>query len=76
MPGPLSHLRVIEASTVQPGAIAAMLLADHGAEVIKIEPVGGSCYAHDLTRKGWDRGKKSIEMDMSARRDDLRALLV
>jgi crotonobetainyl-CoA:carnitine CoA-transferase CaiB-like acyl-CoA transferase len=75
VPGPLSHLRVIEASTVQPGAIAAMLLADHGAEVIKIEPVGGSCYAHDLTRKGWDRGKKSIEMDMSARRDDLRALL-
>ena len=35
MSGPLAHLRVVEASTVMPGAMAAMLLADHGAEVIK-----------------------------------------
>jgi len=75
MSGPLAHLRVIEASTRQPGAIAAMLLADHGADVIKVEPVGGDCYARDLTRKGWDRGKRSVEIDIAADTESLRGLL-
>jgi len=75
MSGPLAHLRVIEASTRQPGAIAAMLLADHGADVIKVEPIGGDCYAHDLTRKGWDRGKRSVEIDIAADTETLRGLL-
>jgi len=48
-----------------PGAIAAMLLSDHGAEVIKVEPTGGSVFAGDLTRKGWDRGKRSVEVDLN-----------
>ncbi len=75
MAGPLSHIRVIEAANVMPGAIAGMLLADHGADVIKVEPVGGSWFAHDLTRKGWDRGKRSIELDIAEAPDKLRALL-
>jgi crotonobetainyl-CoA:carnitine CoA-transferase CaiB-like acyl-CoA transferase len=66
MAGPLAHLRVIEAASVMPGAIAGMLLADHGAQVIKVEPLGGAFFARDLTRKGWDRGKHSIELDMAA----------
>lgn len=64
MSGPLDHLLVIEAADVMPGSIAGMLLADHGAQVIKLEPEGGSCFAHDLTRKGWDRGKKSAIFDI------------
>jgi len=75
MSGPLAHLRVIEAATVMPGAIAGMLLADHGADVIKVEPRGGSCFAHDLTRKGWDRGKRSVELDVVADTETLRGLL-
>ncbi len=75
MSGPLAHLRVVEASTVMPGAMAAMLLADHGAEVIKVEPVGGTFFAHDLTRKGWDRGKRSVEFDIAAEPEKLRGLL-
>jgi crotonobetainyl-CoA:carnitine CoA-transferase CaiB-like acyl-CoA transferase len=77
MPGPLEHLLVVEAATVMPGSIAGMLLADHGAEVIKVEPPGGAFYAHDLTRKGWDRGKRSIELDIADpdQREQLRGLL-
>ena len=75
MSGPLAHLRVIEAATVMPGAIAGMLLADHGAEVIKVEPRGGTCFAHDLTRKGWDRGKRSVELDLATETETVRALL-
>ena len=66
MAGPLQTLRVIDASQVMPGAITGMLLADHGAEVIKIEPHGGTFFAHDLSRKAWDRGKRSVELDLHA----------
>ncbi|QKR98835.1 CoA transferase [Sphingomonas sp. CL5.1] len=75
MSGPLAHLRVVEASTVMPGAMAAMLLADHGADVVKVEPLGGTFFAHDLTRKGWDRGKRSVEFDIAAEPEKLRGLL-
>lgn len=77
MPGPLEHLVVIEAAPVMPGSIAGMMLADHGAEVIKVEPRGGAFFAHDLSRKGWDRGKKSVELEIAdpQDRDTLRGLL-
>ena len=75
MAGPLSHLRVVEVAGAMPAAIAAMMLADHGADVIKVEPTGGTFFAHDLTRKGWDRGKRSVELDIADRPGDLKALL-
>lgn len=77
MAGPLQHLIVIEAAPVMPGSIAGMMLADHGAEVIKVEPRGGAFFAYDLSRKGWDRGKKSVELDIAddSDRQQLRGLL-
>ena len=73
MPGPLDHLVVIELSTEMPVAIAGMLLADHGADVLKVEPRGGAYFAHELTRKSWDRSKRSVELDV-ADADDRAAL--
>ncbi|MFD2431968.1 CoA transferase [Sphingobium scionense] len=73
MPGPLDHLVVIELSTEMPVAIAGMLLADHGADVLKVEPWGGAYFAHELTRKSWDRSKRSVELDV-ADADDRAAL--
>jgi crotonobetainyl-CoA:carnitine CoA-transferase CaiB-like acyl-CoA transferase len=77
MAGPLDHLNVVELADAMPVAIAGMLLGDHGAHVVKVEPRGGAFFAHDLTRKSWDRSKKSIELDVAEAADlaSLRGLL-
>ena len=42
MPGPLHGLRIIEFAGLGPGPFACMMLADHGATVIRIERPGGT----------------------------------
>jgi len=46
MPGPLSGFRVIDVTQMISGPMATMILADQGADVIKVEPPG----IGDLTR--------------------------
>ncbi len=40
MPGPLAGLRIIEIAGLGPGPFACMMLADHGAEVIRVDRPG------------------------------------
>lgn len=62
--GPLRGLRVVELAGIGPGPYAAMLLADMGAEVVRIERPGdgsdGRMPLTDVTR----RGRKSIILDL------------
>ncbi|MFV2173683.1 CaiB/BaiF CoA transferase family protein [Actinomadura sp. LOL_016] len=62
--GPLSGVRVIELAGIGPGPFAAMLLADLGAEVIRVErasAVGGGM-GTDFT----NRGKRSVAVDLKS----------
>ena len=41
MPSPLHHIKVVEISVAMAGPFCGMMLADYGADVVKVERVGG-----------------------------------
>ncbi|HEY4173752.1 MAG TPA: CoA transferase [Rhodopila sp.] len=71
MPGPLEGIRVIDLTTVVSGPVSTAILADQGADVIKIEPPTG-----DIARRtagdgqftamfiACNRGKRSVSLDL------------
>ena len=62
MAGPLSGLKIIEMAGLGPGPFAAMMLADHGAEVIRVERPGNLAIPNDpLTRS-----RRSIALDLKS----------
>jgi crotonobetainyl-CoA:carnitine CoA-transferase CaiB-like acyl-CoA transferase len=63
----LAGLRVVEVGQYISAPFAATLLADQGAKVVKIERPGGDPYRRDPARyAAWNRGKTSVELDLSA----------
>ena len=78
MTGVLGGIRVIDLTTGIAGPMATMLMADNGADVVKVEPPGGD--PTRLTESGarvWARGKRSIELDVNddVQRAQLLALI-
>ena len=39
---PLEHIKIVDLTVNVPGPFCSMILADLGAEVIKVEPPGGT----------------------------------
>lgn len=83
MAGPLSHIRILDLSRIMAGPWAGQILADLGAEVIKVERAGvgddtrrwgppflKDSEGQDTAESGYylsvNRGKKSIEVDLSS----------
>ena len=63
--GALDGVLVVEQAGGVAGTVAAMLLADNGARVIKVEaPAGAPERAHSGHRV-WNRGKESVVIDVS-----------
>ena len=74
MPGPLSGYRIVDLTSMISGPSATMLLADQGAEVIKVEnpAAGGDHTRLAANRRGGfsasflnnNRGKRSVALDL------------
>ncbi|MFE0591705.1 CaiB/BaiF CoA transferase family protein [Micromonospora echinospora] len=65
MSGPLSGVRVLELAGIGPGPFAAMLLADLGADVVRVDRPGpGALSASDPGRDLLNRGKRSVVVDL------------
>ena len=64
MGGPCSGLTALDFSFGMPGALTTAVLADFGAEVVKVEPPTGDPYRSQGAWLAWNRGKKSIVLDL------------
>jgi alpha-methylacyl-CoA racemase len=60
MPGPLAGIRVLEMAGLGPAPFCGMMLADHGAEVIRVEREGGWRLPGDPL----ERSRRSIAVDL------------
>ena len=75
---PLEGIRVLDLSRLLPGPYATMILADFGAEVIKIEPPEVGDYAREFEPKMkkesavfymFNRNKKSVVLNLKEKED-------
>ncbi|GGO37026.1 CaiB/BaiF CoA transferase family protein [Streptomyces lasiicapitis] len=64
--GPLAGVRVVELAGIGPGPFAAMLLADLGADVVRVDRPGGAGLAIDPAYDVTNRNKRSVVVDLKA----------
>ena len=64
MNGVLDGLKVLDLTWGLAGPKATMLLADHGADVTRIERPHGEPFAQPLGYRVWHRGKRSAALDL------------
>src|SRR4030095_2423052 len=69
MAGPLKGIRIVEMGGIGPAPFAAMMLADHGAEVIRVERAGMIGFQNDPLL----RSRRSISLDL--KQDAARAVV-
>jgi crotonobetainyl-CoA:carnitine CoA-transferase CaiB-like acyl-CoA transferase len=62
--GILADVRVLDVTSRFSGDVAAMLLADFGADVLKVEPPAGDPARSSAAHHMWNRGKKSLVLDL------------
>lgn len=64
--GPLAGVRVVELAGIGPGPFAAMLLADLGADVVRVDRPGGPGIAIDPAYDVTNRNKRSVVVDLKS----------
>ena len=72
--GPLNGVKVLDLTGMVSGPVGAMMLADQGAEVIKVEPITGELVRHMAAPHNGinpvffscNRGKKSIALNLKS----------
>jgi len=73
MSGALSHITVLDFGQYVAGPLTTMLLADQGADVIRIDPPTGPTW-RTTANHVWNRGKRRITLDLKEADDVAVAL--
>ena len=60
-------ITVLDFTSGRAGGVATMVMSDFGAEVIKVEPPDGEKFRNSPGLFQWNRGKKSVVLDMKTR---------
>lgn len=72
--GPLTGVRVVELAGIGPGPFAAMLLADLGADVVRVDRPGGAGLGIDPASDLTNRNKRSVLLDLKSEEGPARVL--
>jgi len=62
----LEGVRVLDLTNGIAGPIGALLLAEHGADVIKVEPPDGGQDRDRPEYRVWNRSKRSVTIDLAS----------
>lgn len=65
MPGPLEGIRIIELAGIGPGPFAGMMLADLGAEIIRVDRPGGNATAM-FGHRILNRSRRNLAVDLKS----------
>ena len=66
MPGPLHGIRIVEFAGIGPGPFCGMMLADHGAEVVRIERPGAGEGIVPTANDPLLRSRRVVALDMKS----------
>jgi len=64
MPGALDGLKVLDLSWGIAGALGVLMLAEQGADVVKVEPPGGDPFRGYTGYAVWNRSRRSVTLDL------------
>jgi alpha-methylacyl-CoA racemase len=62
--GPLQGVKILEVAGIGPGPFAAMMLADMGAEVLRLDRLGAGRGPAGVPANILDRGRRSVALDL------------
>jgi crotonobetainyl-CoA:carnitine CoA-transferase CaiB-like acyl-CoA transferase len=62
--GPLEGVKVVDLTSYIAGSYGAMMLADLGADVVKVEAIEGDSFRELSGFYGWNRGKRSLAVNL------------
>jgi len=70
MAGPLAGIRIVEMAGIGPGPFCGMVLADLGADILRVDRPGAAAPARDIVA----RGRRSVGLDLKSEDDRARCL--